>query len=172
MPKIIPELREKLLFAARKRLLEDEAHDFSTRQLAADCGVAAGTVYNYFPTKEALMAAVMLEDWQISLTRMEKAAERAESISKGFSELETLLRAFSKPYLPVWRTYNHPAPLPEYHTVLIRQLSRILDLLLQRTDKRCTETERTVLAELLLAASLRAEGTVERLIPVIEKIIA
>ena len=172
MPKIIPELREKLLFAARKRLLEDEAHDFSTRQLAADCGVAAGTVYNYFPTKEALMAAVMLEDWQISLNRMEKAAERAESISKGLSELEALLRAFSKPYLPVWHSYNHPAPLPEYHTVLIRQLSRILDLLLQRQEKRCTETERTVLAELLLAASLRVEGTVERLIPVMEKIIA
>ena len=58
MPKIIPELRDKLLLAARKRLVQDESHDFSTRQLAADCGIAAGTVFNYFPTKESLLACI------------------------------------------------------------------------------------------------------------------
>ena len=172
MPKIIPELREKLILAARKRLLEDESHDFSTRQLAAECGVAAGTVFNYFPTKEALLASVILEDWQDCLARMTASAEAAESVAGGFQRLEALLRDFSQPFLPVWRGYDHRAPLPEYHAVLIRQLSTVVERMLVKTGKSCSETERQVLSELLLAASQREADTIVRLLPVIEKIIA
>lgn len=171
MPKIIPELREKLLLAARKRLMEDENHDFSTRQVAADCGVAAGTVFNYFPTKEALLASIMLEDWQDSLKRMLAAAERAPGLESGLLELEALLRAFSKSFLPIWRGYDHRVPLPEYHRVLIRQLCRPLEALLQRTGNCCGETELVVLAELLLAASQREQDTIDKLIPIMIKII-
>lgn len=172
MPKIILELREKLLLCARKRLTEDESHDFSTRQLAADCGIAAGTVFNYFPTKESLLACIMLEDWQVCLKRMGDAAEHAPTLRAGLTELESLLRAFSKPFLSVWRSYDHRAPLPEYHRMLIRQLCGPLETLLQKSRIRCGETELVVLAELLLAASQREEGTIEKLIPIMEKIIA
>lgn len=171
MPKIIPELREKLLLAARKRLTEDESHDFSTRQLAADCGIAAGTVFNYFPTKESLLACIMLEDWQLSLERMLDAAECAQTPEQGLWELEVLLREYSRPFLPVWRGYDRRAPRPEYHKVLIRQLCQPLDLLLRRTGSACGETELVVLAELLLAASQREEDTMEKLIPIMKKII-
>ena len=171
MPKIIPELRGKLLLAARKRLVQDESHDFSTRQLAADCGIAAGTVFNYFPTKESLLACIMLEDWRLCLDRMLNVPEHTETLEQGLLELEALLRAFSEPFLPVWRNYDHRAPLPEYHKVLISQLSQPLEALLQKTGIRPGETELSVLAELLLAASQREEGTIEKLIPIMKKIV-
>ncbi len=170
MPKIIPELREKLVLCARKRLTEDESHDFSTRQLAADCGIAAGTVFNYFPTKESLLACIMLEDWQISLGRMLDAAEHAETLESGLFKQESLLREFSRPFLPVWRSYDRRAPLPEYHQTLIHQLCGPLEVLLQKKGSRCGETELIVLAELLLASSQREEGTIGKLIPIMKKI--
>lgn len=171
MPKIIPELREKLLLCARKRLAEDESHDFSTRQLASDCGIAAGTVFNYFPTKESLLATIMLEDWRVSLERMRDVAEHARTLETGLTELERSLRAFSRPFLPVWRRYDRLKPLPEYHSKLIRQLCGPLEALLRKFEIRCGETELVVLAELLLASSQREEGTIGKLIPIMEKIV-
>ena len=109
MPKLIPELRERIIAAAKVRVLQSEDHDFTTRQIAEDCGIAAGTVYNYFHNKEELLANVMLEDWKQCVERI------------GLS--------------------------PD-------------------------ETEVQVAAELLLAASQRETGTLERILPVIRKILA
>ena len=63
MPKIIPELKSSLIQAARKSLLESEMHDISVREIARECGTAVGTVYNYFSSKEALIAEAMMSDW-------------------------------------------------------------------------------------------------------------
>ena len=62
MPKLIPDLRKSFIDAARNRIMSAEDHDITIRQVASDCGTAVGTVYNYFPSKEYLMAAVMLDD--------------------------------------------------------------------------------------------------------------
>ena len=134
-------------------------------------GIAAGTVFNYFPTKESLLACIMLEDWRLCLDRMLNVPEHTETLEQGLLELEALLRAFSEPFLPVWRNYDHRAPLPEYHKVLISQLSQPLEALLQKAGIRPGETDLSVLAELLLAASQREEGTIEKLIPIMKKIV-
>ena len=63
MPKIIPELREALIHAAKERILTSDSHDITIREIASDCNTAVGTVYNYFSSKDELLAAVMLEDW-------------------------------------------------------------------------------------------------------------
>ncbi len=172
MPKIIPELREKILFFARRHILEDEQHDFSTRQLAADCGIAAGTLFNYFSTKEELLAAVMLEDWIACLREMNEISRQAADLSGGLKAMEAALRGFSAPYLPVWRGYDRRAPIGEYHGRLLQQLLVPLGNLLQRFGKACNETELLVLTEMLLAASQREEGTIDRLLPVMEKLLA
>ena len=61
MPKLIPELKQKIIAAARHRALADEGCELTIRQVAAYCGVSVGAVYNYFPSKEALLTAVMME---------------------------------------------------------------------------------------------------------------
>jgi AcrR family transcriptional regulator len=47
---------ERLLDAAGRRLRRSP--DLTTREVARDAGVAHGTLFNYFPTKEALARAV------------------------------------------------------------------------------------------------------------------
>ena len=53
MPKKIAELREKMIAYARQALLQEGTPALTVRSTASACGVAVGTVYNYFPSKEA-----------------------------------------------------------------------------------------------------------------------
>ena len=50
------ETLERLLDAAGRRLRRSP--DLTTREVASEAGVAHGTLFNYFPTKEALARAV------------------------------------------------------------------------------------------------------------------
>ena len=55
MPKIIENLREKLVLEARHQVEELGYGALTIRSVAAACGVGVGTVYNYFPSKEAFI---------------------------------------------------------------------------------------------------------------------
>ena len=64
MPKIIENIRERAIEEARGELLRSGYAALTIRGIAAKLGIGLGTFYNYFPSKEYLAAAVMLEDWQ------------------------------------------------------------------------------------------------------------
>ena len=95
MPKIIPELRERFLLSAKQRLLRD--HDLTIRQIAQDCETAVGTVYNYFPSKESLLAAVMMEDWRTCLNRMLTEASAEDTALEALHRTTDALSWFSSP---------------------------------------------------------------------------
>ena len=56
--------REQLLKAAKALVLAEGADALNIRRLAAACGVAVGSIYNYFPSKSDLVAAVVGEFWR------------------------------------------------------------------------------------------------------------
>ena len=78
MPKIIENIREKLLSEAKRQVMENGYSAMTIRSVAAACGVGTGTVYNYFPSKDMLVASFILEDWMLCMN----------DISKGMSEAE------------------------------------------------------------------------------------
>ncbi|MBD5457178.1 MAG: TetR/AcrR family transcriptional regulator, partial [Lachnospiraceae bacterium] len=84
MPKIIQELREKILAASRTRLLTEGYAALSLRGIAQDCSIAVGTIYNYFKDKNTLIASVMLEDWLEALETMERVCAQAETATEGY----------------------------------------------------------------------------------------
>lgn len=175
MPKLIPDLRAALIAAARARLLESDSHDLTMRQIASDCSAAVGTVYNYFPSKELLMAAVMLEDWQAAYARLTERAAAADSLDGGIRAVDTALRGFVTLYAPAWRRYAG-AVLPadasgRYHHILIGQLRSAVDPLLARFAPRCSDGEALVVTELLLAVAQREASALETVLPVIRKIV-
>ncbi len=53
------ERRQRILEAAMDLFARQGFHRTSTRQIAQAVGVAEGTLFNYFPTKTALLVAVM-----------------------------------------------------------------------------------------------------------------
>lgn len=63
MPKIIENVRHQLLTEAKRQISERGYKSTTIRSVAAECGVAVGTVYNYFKSKDILIASFILEDW-------------------------------------------------------------------------------------------------------------
>ena len=77
MPKYIENLRQRLLEEARSQTQSVGYGGVSIRAIAKGCGVGVGTVYNYFPSKDALIAGFMLEDWQLCVDRVEEVSQTA-----------------------------------------------------------------------------------------------
>lgn len=63
MPKIIEGIREQLLEEVRRELEEYGYAKTTVRSVASRCNLGVGTVYNYFPSKDMLVASVIAEDW-------------------------------------------------------------------------------------------------------------
>ena len=106
MPKIIENLRERILEAAREALAADGWRALSMRALAQRVGVAPGTLYNYFSDKEEIVATLALADWQDALARMDAVAAAATDLERGLSDLCDELNAFSDAYRPTWQQYE------------------------------------------------------------------
>ena len=70
MPKIIANIREQLLDEAKRQIQENGYAKTTIRSVASACSVGVGTVYNYFPSKDMLIASFMLEEWQDCLQAM------------------------------------------------------------------------------------------------------
>lgn len=67
MPKIIENIREQLLEEAKKQVTENGYEKTTIRSVAQACGIGVGTVYNYFASKDMLIASFMVEDWNCFL---------------------------------------------------------------------------------------------------------
>ena len=63
-----PDERRAALLAATEPLLERHGRDVSTRQIAEAAGVAEGTIFRVFESKEALIDACLEESFDVSNT--------------------------------------------------------------------------------------------------------
>ena len=175
MPKIIDDLRESLLREARRMLLQDGGRALTIRNVAGACHVAVGTVYNYFRSKDELMAVVMLEDWQESLQCMRNGAEAASDAMAGLRCMYDSLIAFEALYRDAWRNYaasnDAAAQIDQRHSILIGQLTEIAAALLKRCDALWTPGLPEFLSETLLSAAGRGEGSFEKIQPILERLI-
>lgn len=55
--------REEILEVSRELILKKGVSAFSMRMVAGACGVAVGSVYNYFPSKAELLGATIESVW-------------------------------------------------------------------------------------------------------------
>ena len=174
MPKIIPELKSSLVQAARKSLLESEMHDINIRELARECGTAVGTVYNYFPSKEALIAEAMMSDWLECSRRMKKDASIESRPLNAIRATVAALRDFASRYNPTWKRYadkqNSMMSLENRHNQIIAEISEAVKETLVRFELLYDRYLPEVIAELVLLAS-RTEDGFERIAPVLERIL-
>lgn len=76
MPKIIENIRERLLEEAKKQVMLNGYSSLTIRSVAKACGVGVGTVYNYFSSKDMLVASFMLEDWKACLMEIYAECEK------------------------------------------------------------------------------------------------
>lgn len=97
-PKAKQETRARILSAGSRLFGELGFGATSTRDLAGEAGIAAGTLFNYFPTKEALAMTLVVEALERGHETFEARRQGADSLNEElFSYVATGLREL-EPY--------------------------------------------------------------------------
>lgn len=175
MPKLIKNAKENIMYTAKQLLMKDGLSGLNMRAIASTVGVAAGTLYNYFPSKEHLVAAVMMEDWENALRKMEKKIPSATTASEGLEIVFDEIRAFADTYRTAWDSFRGPqdyrAIRQKYHKELIDQLSDQIRPLGVRFGFLFDPTVAPFISEVLLTGASFAQGKFCYLLPCLKRII-
>jgi AcrR family transcriptional regulator len=130
MPKLIENLPERLMSEAKKQIQEFGYAAVTVRSVASVCGVGVGTVYNYFPSKDALIASFMLEDWKTCVEQIAKVSEESDRVDPVLRCMDEQLRRFISVHQAIFRDESAAAgfagSFSKYHTVLRSQLAQPL----------------------------------------------
>ncbi len=128
MPKIIENVRELLLDTAKKQIKERGYANTTIRSVAGECGLAVGTVYNYFKSKDMLIASFVADDWNSYLSDI-----RGAQLSEPRTALRTIYDAlihFSEKHKALFRDSDaakvYSAVFSERHKTLRGQISDII----------------------------------------------
>ena len=130
MPKILDNPQERLLLEAKRQIEESGYAAMTVRSVANACGVGVGTVYNYFPSKEAMVATYLAADWKTCLAAIYKAGELAETpeplLRCIYEELNRFILLHSAVFRDETAASGFSGSFGRYHTLLRSQLAQPL----------------------------------------------
>ena len=139
MPKIIENIREKLLAEAKRQVSENGYTSMTIRSVATACGVGTGTVYNYFPSKDMLVASFMLEDWMLCIQAIEQGSAGAEDVKTALHCMYEELLKYKEKYTNLFADENaeasYMASSTQRHHLLREQLADPLKIWTRKQDK-------------------------------------
>ena len=157
MPKIIENIREKLLEEAKRQVMEQGYSSMTIRSVASACGVGVGTVYNYFSSKDMLVASFMLQDWLECMTviesgcGVEKGAEAAMRCI--YDELQRFMAKYASLFSDKDAEASSSASIHQRHGMLRGQIAKPLIPLCETQNKVDAAFLAEFIAESLLAWS-------------------
>lgn len=130
MPKIIENLESRLIDAAGSQLARSGYASVTIRSVAQAVGVGVGTVYNYFPSKDALIAGFLLRDWNVRLSAIRELSLRSDSPEPVACFIHGQLREFSVRHQSIFgdpeAAVAYAGSFGRYHGMLRSQIAEPL----------------------------------------------
>ena len=154
MPKVLENLQERILACARVLLLEQGIDGLNIRAVASACGVAVGMVYNYYGSKDQLIASIMLQDWLQNMREAAGEVNAAASPSQGMRAICRGIDRFAGRYRTLW--------LHSVQNKLVAHLSDLVQVLIARFDLTQEEAAAEFAAENLLRLALAGKDRYEK----------
>lgn len=127
MPKIIENLESKLIEEAQKQVEQTGYGSLTIRSVAKACGVGVGTVYNYFPSKDDLLATYLLGDWQNCMTAVNSVSQQSDAPAPVIRCMFDQLLSYASRHQAIFRdeaaAANFAGAFTRYHQLLRSQLA-------------------------------------------------
>lgn len=103
MARIIENPKQLILSTATNILSNRGYKELSIRNVAKECNIAVGTIYNYFPTKRDLIVEMMSNHWNEYFNSLESLAISDkpffDKLENMFMQLETVIKNFREVWL-------------------------------------------------------------------------
>lgn len=174
MPKILDNVRGRAIEAAREIMLRDGYDAMTVRLISRRIGIGLGTLYNYFPAKEYLAAAVMIEDWN-ALVEQYQALPAFDEPLAAVQALFENVRTFSARFRLSWDQYGkHRSDKPfreKFHPQLVRQIADTLTPRLPEGAVKAVPTLPWFLAETCIRLGADENVKFEDLVPVLNRLL-
>lgn len=155
MPKIIDISKEKILKITNNLLKSQGYKNLSVRKVAAESGIAVGTVYLYFPSKDELVAQAIIVDWLDILAKMNEIAQQESSFVTGIEGFYQLVCDFMSSYKLAFDEYSKNVGSHEVlisrHAMLREQISKHIETLAINTNQNQLVGNTDMIAECILA---------------------
>ena len=166
MAKIIDNLYFNIQEVGKKILLEDGYKKMTLRLVANKCNIATGTVYNYFKSKDQLVATIMFKDWKnmidVTVPKLLNVDSSIDSLKLVFN----MIKDYTAIYQKAWLDYGGSLiGQDERHNILIKQLNDLIRPLFKDSDSI------NFISEVLLYSAIRDDVSFDDIRPFILKII-
>lgn len=161
MPKILQDIKEQMLTNAENILKNDGYSALSIRRIASECKVASGTVYNYFKSKDDLIANIMMKDWEVVINELNSISKKSHDLTDGFRIMYKALTNFISKYSDIWKQYSdnggNGSVIFIHHYELRKQISTSISKMIENSKKSDLLPLSDLLAETLLSATLQKD---------------
>ena len=166
MAKIIDNLYFNIQEVGKKILLEDGYKKMTLRLVANKCNIATGTVYNYFKSKDQLVATIMFKDWKSMIDVTVPKLLNVDSSIDGLKLVFNMIKDYTAIYQKAWLDYGGSLiGQDERHNILIKQLNDLIRPLFKDSDSI------NFISEVLLYSAIRDDVSFDDIRPFILKII-
>lgn len=102
VPKIIDTPRETILDQARDIIVNEGYGSLTIRRVSKNTGIAVGTIYNYFPTKDDIIVQLMEGYWYSYLKEVESVHDNETDFYKKLRLIFEKLNTFVETFKEVW----------------------------------------------------------------------
>ena len=127
MPKIIENARGMLMDEAKRQIAEQGYESVTIRSIAKGCALGLGTFYNYFKSKDMLVASFLLEDWQNRIVQVnEKSRGEADPmvvVKYIYDELKDFTESHHSIFVSPTAIKSFNNTVSGYHKVLRTQIA-------------------------------------------------
>lgn len=155
MPKIIDNLQDRILEEVEREITEIGYSGMTIRSVANACNVAVGTVYNYFQSKEKMVAVYMAKDWGKYYGIMQAEGSRQKCVKDVmrvlYNNILAYMQAHSALFADAEAAKGFAGAYGSRHSLLRHQLSEIVEPICYNTAVNYTEDLSEFLVEALLS---------------------
>ena len=133
---------QQLILSRAKEILHNEGFKkLSMRNLSKKCGIALGTIYNYYSTKEELIIEMMSDYWKENLYVLEDILNSDDTLYIKLNEIFNKLSIFIKTFKEVWlkpEFYENPGCIKkslEKENIYIEKLVIMIERILLKEEE-------------------------------------